>query len=114
MMPVTQATRMCKLYDLHDGLVPYDEAWDWQHRLVERCLDSSSSSSSSGEQNGARKKHGQVRGGDSLLILQHPSVFTLGAGSTTENLLFDPASSSVPLFRVERGGEVTYHGPGQV
>ena len=52
--------------------------------------------------------------GDSLLILQHPPVYTLGAGSTHDNVLFDPATSTVPLFRTERGGEVTFHGPGQV
>jgi|LauGreDrversion2_5_1035112.scaffolds.fasta_scaffold73499_1 lipoyl(octanoyl) transferase len=102
--------RICKLYDLHDTLVPYETAWDWQRLLVDRCLEASSSLR---EANTATRG-GRVTRGDSLLILQHPSVYTLGAGSTTANLLFDPASSTVPLFRVERGGEVTYHGPGQV
>lgn len=50
----------------------------------------------------------------SVLILQHPPVLTLGAGSSEDNLNFDPARPPLPLFRTERGGEVTYHGPGQL
>jgi hypothetical protein len=44
---------------------------------------------------------------------QHPPVYTLGAGSSEEHLRFDPADPPHPLHRTERGGEVTYHGPGQ-
>ena len=67
---------------------------------------------------------------DGLLLLEHPSVYTLGRRSTLDNLRFDPnpsSSASVPpahqphqppqppdLVRVERGGEVTWHGPGQL
>lgn len=47
-----------------------------------------------------------------LILLQHPPVYTLGAGSTEEHMKFDPASATVPVYRTERGGEVTYHGPG--
>lgn len=50
---------------------------------------------------------------DTLILLQHPSVYTLGAGSSTAHLHFDPESPPHPLHRTERGGEVTYHGPGQ-
>lgn len=46
--------------------------------------------------------------------MQHPPVYTLGAGSTVDNALFDLASPPAPLFRTERGGEITYHGPGQL
>ncbi len=51
---------------------------------------------------------------DTLFLLQHPPVYTLGAGSTPEHLRFDPSRPPLPLHRTERGGEVTYHGPGQV
>lgn len=50
----------------------------------------------------------------SIIILQHNPVFTLGEGSTTDNLKFDQENPPFPLFRIERGGEVTYHGPGQL
>ncbi|KAJ9521453.1 hypothetical protein QJQ45_008761 [Haematococcus lacustris] len=58
-------------------------------------------------------ENGSIRR-DVAVLLQHEPVFTLGTGSTESNLLFDPAASSIPLFRTERGGEVTYHGPGQL
>lgn len=51
---------------------------------------------------------------DVLLLLEHPPVYTLGHGATLEFLKFDPSTSSAELHRVERGGEVTYHCPGQV
>jgi lipoyl(octanoyl) transferase len=50
--------------------------------------------------------------GDTLLLLEHPHVFTLGRGADERYLL--RALSNVPMFRVSRGGQVTYHGPGQL
>ena len=49
-----------------------------------------------------------------LLLVQHPPVYTLGSGSSLAHLGFDPATPPHPLFRTERGGEVTFHGPGQL
>lgn len=49
-----------------------------------------------------------------LCTLQHPPVYTLGAGSSEEHVKFDLQQPPHPLYRTERGGEVTYHGPGQV
>jgi lipoyl(octanoyl) transferase len=49
--------------------------------------------------------------GDILLLLEHPHVYTLGRGAD-ERFLLNPAS--IPVFRVSRGGQVTYHGPGQL
>ena len=50
----------------------------------------------------------------SLTLLQHPPVYTLGAGATADHLKFDPEHPPHPLFRVERGGEATHHCPGQL
>src|SRR5579871_2701193 len=50
--------------------------------------------------------------GDTLLLLEHPHVFTLGRGADERYLL--ETRPGVPVFRVSRGGEVTYHGPGQL
>jgi hypothetical protein len=97
------------------------QAWDWQHRLVAEAVapqpsssaaaaTSSSAATPGSDDPPARHRHPI----DSVLLLQHPPVYTLGAGSAESNLLFDPAASDVPLYRTERGGEVTYHGPGQV
>jgi lipoate-protein ligase B len=49
--------------------------------------------------------------GDTLLLLEHPHVFTLGRGADERFIL---NSGNVPVFRVSRGGQVTYHGPGQL
>lgn len=51
---------------------------------------------------------------DTLIVLQHPPVYTLGTGSSKEYLNFNVKDSPYDVIRTERGGEVTYHGPGQV
>lgn len=48
------------------------------------------------------------------ILLQHDPVYTLGEGSTTDNLKFDMDAPPHPIHRIERGGEVTFHGPGQL
>jgi lipoyl(octanoyl) transferase len=76
-------------------LIPYPQAWAWQRQLVEQ-----------------RKGNPQLA--DVLLTLEHPPIYTLGQGATTDHLQFAPDGCSVPVLRVERGGEVTYHCPGQL
>ncbi len=49
-----------------------------------------------------------------LLLVEHPPVYTLGQGATLDFLKFDPTTSEFELHRIERGGEVTYHCPGQL
>jgi lipoyl(octanoyl) transferase len=54
---------------------------------------------------------------DVLILVEHPPVVTLGRSTKRENLLFTPAlleARGVELFEVERGGDVTFHGPGQI
>ena len=54
---------------------------------------------------------------DVLLLVEHPPVVTLGRSSKQKNLISSPdflASKGVELFEVERGGDVTFHGPGQL
>ena len=50
--------------------------------------------------------------GDTLLLMEHPHVFTLGRGADDRFIVTNPAR--VPTYRVSRGGQVTYHGPGQL
>lgn len=75
--------------------MPYLEAWEWQKRLVSD-----------------RKLNPALK--DVLILLEHPPVYTLGQGATTEFLKFDPTRREYELHRIERGGEVTYHCPGQL
>ena len=49
-----------------------------------------------------------------LLLLEHPHVYTLGVRARDEHVLVDPAAVGARLVRVQRGGDVTYHGPGQL
>ncbi|MDA8038406.1 MAG: lipoyl synthase [Actinomycetota bacterium] len=54
------------------------------------------------------------RAGDYLLLLEHPPVYTLGVRTRPEHLLASVASSGAGVVRADRGGDVTYHGPGQL
>jgi lipoyl(octanoyl) transferase len=85
--------RQCLLNN--QGLVPYSVAWDQQRSLVSQRIKDPTQD-------------------DILLLLEHPPVYTLGQGASLEFLKFDPANVSVEVHRVERGGEVTYHCPGQL
>lgn len=79
------------------GRVDYDVALALQHRLV------------------AERADGII--GDQLLLLEHPPVLTLGRHSDPAHILASPdalTARGIAVHRVERGGEVTYHGPGQL
>jgi lipoic acid synthetase len=51
---------------------------------------------------------------DHLLLLEHPDVYTLGVRAKREHVLVDPSGVGAEFVRVDRGGDVTYHGPGQL
>jgi lipoyl(octanoyl) transferase len=87
--------RVCEISFL--GLTPYDEAHALQRDLVER------------------RKRDEIP--DQFLLLEHSHVITLGRGANPANLLADDAVRAqfgVELFETGRGGDVTYHGPGQL
>ncbi|MBF6592959.1 MAG: lipoyl(octanoyl) transferase LipB [Thermaceae bacterium] len=79
------------------GLMPYQQAWDYQKQV-----------------------HAEVVAGmrpPTLLLLEHPRTLTLGRAATGENLLLREEqyrAQGLELFWIERGGDVTYHGPGQL
>ncbi|XP_057744209.1 octanoyltransferase LIP2p, chloroplastic-like [Arachis stenosperma] len=91
--------RLCELFDLHQEQVPYEVAWSWQKDIVK-------------EKKAQLENKGDCS--DTLIVLQHPSVYTLGTGSTKDNLNFNINNAPFNVYRTERGGEVTYHGPGQL
>jgi lipoyl(octanoyl) transferase len=79
------------------GRLAYERAWKLQKRLAAGRADE--------------------RIGDQLLLLEHPAVLTLGRTSDPAHILASPAALAargIDVVRVERGGEVTYHGPGQL
>ncbi|MDB4885201.1 MAG: Octanoyltransferase [Gemmatimonadetes bacterium] len=80
------------------GLLPYAEALELQRAV-------------------ARARISGAIGDDLLLLVEHPPVITLGRGTKSGNLLAAPAllaARGVELFEVDRGGDVTFHGPGQL
>lgn len=87
------APHPCRLLDW--GLVPYSTGWEVQQRLVQERRDNPDLP-------------------DVLILLEHPPVYTLGLGAKLEFLKFDSQRPEPELHRVERGGEVTYHCPGQL
>jgi lipoyl(octanoyl) transferase len=79
------------------GRIAYREAWGLQRRLAAQRADDLI--------------------GDQLLLLEHDPVLTLGRHADESHVLADPAELArrgIEVLRVERGGEVTYHGPGQL
>jgi lipoyl(octanoyl) transferase len=88
-MPICEIRRL--------GLISYQDAWELQDRFAR-----------------------EIAGGDrppTLLLLQHPHTYTFGRAGRSENLLWDEAQLSqrgVQVHWVDRGGDVTYHGPGQL
>jgi lipoate-protein ligase B len=86
---VTNPVHPFQVVDL--GTRPFDEVWKLQLELVaERQRDERP---------------------DTLLLVEHPHVITLGRSTKRENLL---RPEDTPVFEIERGGDITYHGPGQL
>ncbi len=86
---------ICTVYQL--GLIEYNDAYRLQAELVQRRIS------------------GEVR--DTLLLLEHPAIITIGKSGKLENVLASQkqlAAKGVSLVFVDRGGDVTYHGPGQL
>ena len=76
------------------GRVPYEEAWSLQKRLA--------SERAAGERP------------DTLLLLEHPPVFTTGRRDARFNLRLPPEMLGAPLINTDHGGDITFHGPGQL
>jgi lipoate-protein ligase B len=77
--------------------VDYSAAWAWQRELYLGRLDGHT--------------------GDSLMLLEHPPTYTLGRRALEQDLVYDEVqrqAKGIALFKVDRGGRATYHGPGQL
>ncbi|MFO7900468.1 MAG: lipoyl(octanoyl) transferase LipB [Planctomycetota bacterium] len=88
----------CRLHVIDLGRCDYDAAWALQKEIHAAILEDAAEP-------------------DRLILVEHPPVITLGRRADPDNVLFDEehlAAQGVQLRRVDRGGDVTYHGPGQV
>ena len=78
--------------------VPFAQAWKQQRRWQEGLL----------------AEPAAAGGAEAVWLLQHSSCYTLGRGASEAHLRFDPLQPPAPLHRIDRGGEVTHHAPGQL
>lgn len=95
------------------GRITYDEAWDYQESLLKANLDIKSVKFQSNELAAADTAPTTHH----LLFCEHPHVYTLGKSGHMENLLVNDArlkELNVSFFKTNRGGDITYHGPGQI
>lgn len=90
------------------GLIDYKEAWDYQEELFQGIIDIKSRN---------RKEGTDVATQSHLLFCEHPHVYTLGKSGDEKNLLVNEAylkSRGATFYKINRGGDITYHGPGQI
>ncbi|MGZ5134299.1 MAG: lipoyl(octanoyl) transferase LipB [Flavitalea sp.] len=102
------------------GVVPYQQAWDYQEKLLNNNVQIKSSIRESALHQRIPDGPGtelQLRTENFFLLVEHPPVYTLGKSGSEENILIDAnerASRGIEYFKTNRGGDITFHGPGQV
>lgn len=92
------------------GLIDYAQAWDLQTRLFQATIDRKVA-------NRDKALEEQVPTEDHLLFCEHPHVYTLGKSGKQSHLLLNEQGlrdKGVQFFPIDRGGDITYHGPGQI
>lgn len=100
---------MNKKIELQDlGRKDYKETWDYQETLFKGILDTKIKN---------RRENTNLETNNYFLFVEHPHVYTLGKSGDMSNLLVDEAQlaeKDATFYKVNRGGDITYHGPGQI
>ena len=95
-----------KLQDL--GLKDFKETWDYQETLFKAILDTKIKN---------RREDAGLATDNHFLYVEHPHVYTLGKSGDLSNLLLSEeqlAEKGATFYKINRGGDITYHGPGQI
>ena len=95
-----------KLIEL--GLKPYKEAWDYQNELFQQIIDLKLAN---------RNNKTKSPTPNYFIFTEHPHVYTLGKSGDLNNLLLNKKQleeKGITFFKSNRGGDITYHGPGQI
>ncbi len=95
-----------RLQDL--GLKDYKETWDYQEQLFQQIIDLKVEN---------RKNNTLLKTPNYFLFVEHPHVYTLGKSGDLSNLLLNEqqlALKDATFYKINRGGDITYHGPGQI
>jgi lipoyl(octanoyl) transferase len=90
------------------GIQDYKETWDYQSELLQKIVDVKIHNRRNDEQT-ATKNY--------FLFVEHPHVYTLGKSGDVNNLLLNEkqlAEKEATFYKINRGGDITYHGPGQI
>jgi len=92
------------------GLMPYQQAWDYQEKLLNEIITQKL------EFQKQPLNHEQITN-NYLLFVEHPHVFTLGISGSEDNMLanfIQLQTKNAEFIHTNRGGDITYHGPGQI
>lgn len=92
------------------GLQDYKKIWDYQEDIFNKLTDQKRTRDKSPEP-GSGPTYG------TLIFVEHPHVYTLGKSGSENNLLIDNIqlrAKDAEFYRIDRGGDITYHGPGQI
>lgn len=98
------------------GLIDYKECWTLQEEFFERLI-ASKRAHGVGDNGQWPADVSEADGGQTLILCEHPHIYTLGKSGKENNLLIDPAflkRIGATFLKVDRGGDITYHGPGQL
>lgn len=90
------------------GLKDYKETWDYQEELFKEILDLKIRN---------RRENLDLETPNYFILVEHPHVYTLGKSGDFENLLVSEdylANIGATFYKINRGGDITYHGPGQI
>jgi lipoyl(octanoyl) transferase len=90
------------------GLIDYKEAWDYQEKLFAETID---------QKIQIRNGNTQLVTKNYLLFCEHPHVYTLGKSGSIDHLLLNEdqlEENNANFYKINRGGDITYHGPGQL
>ncbi|MBB4118176.1 lipoyl(octanoyl) transferase [Mesonia hippocampi] len=97
-----------KIELLNLGKKDYKETWDFQEELFQKILDKKIQN---------RRENKQEQTPNYFLLVEHPHVYTLGKSGDIKNLLLSEeklAEKGATFYKINRGGDITYHGPGQI
>lgn len=97
------------------GSMRYKDAWEYQERILQQAVSIKSVLREAQDNDGDTSDIEPTK--HHLLFVEHPHVYTLGKSGNMDNVLLSEENLSkrgIDFFRINRGGDITYHGPGQV
>ena len=92
------------------GIIDYKEAWDFQEEIFKKTIAEKLDNQSADKENKVPLEY-------NLFFCEHPHVYTLGKSGEEQNLLIsgiELRAKNASFYKTNRGGDITYHGPGQI